>query len=275
MARDWFSWVDDKGLRAAADFVLNGGVFDQDDAKRALEKLLKESEKQIEQQVGSEFYGKYFPTNRHGGRWKSGNPVGVVDHYTAGIRARGTLKWFSSRPRGSGVGNSSAHVVLDRDGRIFLVVNPLERVAWHARGANRTHIGIEHVNAGLLLRKSDGKFYYLKTREYPEDRVEQLQEINEGEFWEPYTPAQLVSNIVLKRWLRWAIPTLKEDEFTDHQEIEPDRKKDCGPLWPLYEINDFVFSDEPVREMKWLEKTVLRDKDVDGFKEEVKQKLSS
>jgi N-acetyl-anhydromuramyl-L-alanine amidase AmpD len=276
MARDWFSWIEDDSLRGGADYTLNGGAFDQDDARRALSKLWAESATQIQSQVGKDFYAEHYPTTRYGGQWKKGNPVGVVDHYTAGIDPRGTLLWFSSKPRGQGIGNSSAHAVISREGVIYLVVNPLERVAWHARGANRTSVGIEHVNAGLLLRKTDGKFYYLKTRAYPEDRVADIQEVNPGEHWEPYSVAQIVANIVFKRWLIWAAPEgqMKEDLFVDHQEVEPDRKIDCGLLWPLYEINELVFSEKPIRDMDWLEKTILTKDDVDQFKAEVVKYLA-
>lgn len=275
MIHDWFSWVSDKGLRAAADYVLNGGVLDQDDATRALEMLRKESAKHIEQRVGKEFFAQYYPTDRHGGLWNLNFPVGVVDHYTAGISPRGTLKWFSSRPREPGIGNSSAHVVLDREGILYVVVNPLKYIAWHAPGANSTSIGIEHVNAGLLLRKTSGEYRYLGTRKYPEDRVEQLQEVNEGEFWEPYTTAQLVVNIVFKRWLAQAVPGMKKDRFVDHQEVDPNRKKDCGPLWPLRELNALVFSMEAIRGMAWVQKEFLTKEDVKEFKKEVSQLLSA
>lgn len=269
MARDWFSWMKTDKLRAAADLTLNGGELSQDDAVHAIEMLRDESAEHITQQVGEEFYAQYYPTDRLGGRWKKGFPVGLVDHYTSGINPRGTLKWFSSRPRGSGVGTSSAHVVLDREGILYVVVDPLKRVAWHAPGANSTSIGIEHVNAGLLLRKTDGKFYYLKTRPYPENRVAQLQEINKEKFWEPYSAAQFVSNVVFKRWFIQAVLTTKEDHFVDHQEVDPERKKDCGPLWPLYELNELAFSMKAFHKMEWLKKEILTEQDITAFKKEV------
>ena len=271
MASKWFSWVHSSSLRGAADFTVNGGVLSQDDARRALNKLWDESAAQIRNEVGEDFYAKYYPTDRHGGQWSLENPAGVVDHYTAGISERGTLMWFSSKPRGSGVGNSSAHAVISREGKIYLVVNPVEHIAWHARGANNTSIGIEHVNAGLLLRKTDGNFYYLKSRMYPKDRVDALQEVGPNEHWEPYTAAQLGANIVLKRWLVWAFPPgqMQKDMFVDHQEVEPDRKIDCGPLWPLRELNELVFSEKPLRNMEWFEKDVLSLSDVAAFKDEV------
>ncbi len=269
--KDWFSWMEDDSLRAAADYVLNGGEFDQDNAKKALNLLREESVEQIKKRIGDEFYAEYYPTNRQGGRWKDGTPVGLVDHYTAGISARGTLRWFSSKPRGPGIKNSSAHVVLDRDGILYVVIDPLEKVAWHATWANKDRVGIEHINAGLLLRKTDKKIYYLESREYPEDRVKQVQKMG-NKLWEPYTPAQLVANLVFKRWLIDAIPTMEEDQFTEHEDIDED-KKDCGPLWPLFELNDLVFSRKPVRGMDWQKKEVLGVEDVALFKQEVNDYL--
>lgn len=270
--KDWFSWMEDAGLHAAADFTLNGGELDQEDAKKALNMLREESVEQIKKKVGEEFYAKHYPTNRHGGNWKRGAPVGLVDHYTSGISARGTLRWFSSKPRGAGVGNSSAHVVLGRDGILYVIVNPLEKITWHATWANKEYIGIEHVNAGLLLRKTDGKVYYMEQHAYPEDRIAQVQDID-NKPWEPYTPAQLVSNLVFKRWLIEAIPTMQEDKFTEHAEIDPERKKDCGPLWPLFELNDLVFSKKPVRGMDWQKKEVLGLGDIDALKQEINDYL--
>lgn len=271
--KDWFAWVKDDALRATADYTLNGGELDEEDARRALNLLRDESVERIKGAVGKQYYEKYYPTNRKGGNWGRGAPVGLVDHYTAGVSARGTLRWFSSKPRGPGVGNSSAHVVLDRDGSVFIVVDPLKSVAWHATWSNKNHIGIEHVNAGLLLSKTDGGIYYLGKLRYPRNRIAQLQEID-GKLWEPYTTPQLVSNLVFKRWLIEAIPTMQADRFVEHADIDPVRKIDCGPLWPLASLNDLVFSRKRVRGMAWLQKDFLTVEDVAAFKEEVAAYLS-
>lgn len=273
MTRDWFSWIKDDSLRGAANYTLNGGVFGQDGAKEVIRKLWDESTAQIQITIGKGFYEKYYPTDRHGGRWSSGNPVGVVDHYTAGVSARGTLKWFSKMKRESGVGNSSAHAVIERNGVIYLVVDPLKSLAFHARSANRTSVGIEHVNVGYLRRKRTGEFYNTNQLAYPPERVSELQEVDSGLFWEPYTSAQLVANIVLKRWLVLAlkIGQMRKDHFVDHQQIDPARKKDCGPLWPLHELNELVFSMKPVQNMRWLSKNVLSQKDIEEFKIDMAQ----
>ena len=265
--KDWFVWIEDDKLRATADLVMNGGELDSDSAKQTIERLRLEGVRLTKEYVGEDFYKKYFPSERHGSNWKNGRPIGIVDHYTAGIAADRTLKWFSNRDRGEGIGNSSAHFIIDRDGTIITVIDPLSLIAWHARGANGTHIGIEHVNAGLLSKTDEG-FKYLKIRDYPKERKKDIQGV-EGQPWEPYTTAQIVSNIVLKRWLVWAIPTLKRSHFVDHQQVEPKRKRDCGPLWPLDTINSLVFNGKAFRDLSVFEKELLILSDIDSFKKEV------
>jgi N-acetyl-anhydromuramyl-L-alanine amidase AmpD len=270
--KDWFSWTTDPKLKAAADLTMNGGRLLEEDARLVINTLSAESERLIKKYVGEEFYNQYYPSNRHGGNWDDDHPIGLVDHYTAGISARGTLKWFSNRDRGPGVGNSSAHFVMDRNGATMVIVDPLTTLAWHATWANRNHIGIEHVNAGLLSKNDKGELLYMNRHAYPDSRKDLPQEIS-GNLWEPYTAAQVVANIVLKRWLIQAIPTLTREHFVDHEIIDPERKTDCGPLWPLAELNDLVFSWRPIRPMKWLGVDNLLKQDVDAFKEEVRAYL--
>ena len=67
---------------------------------------------------------------------------------------------------------------------------------------------------------------------------------------------------------------MEREHFTDHQKIDPTRKIDCGPLWPLDGVNDLVFSGEPIREMKWLEKEYLTEEDAEDFKVQVHEKMA-
>ncbi|RLC88623.1 MAG: hypothetical protein DRJ03_01755 [Chloroflexi bacterium] len=268
---DWFRWIQNSSLRAAADTVLNGGRLSQEDARRTINDLQEESATQIRNKIGDVFYEMHYPTDRHGPPWENSLPVGVVDHYTGGTSGKATLKWFSSRNRGDGIGNSSAHYIIDRDGTILQLINPLERISWHARSCSYTHIGIEHVNAGLL-RKVNGSLKYLNIREYPKDRVDRVQDID-GESWEPYTVPQIVANIVLKRWLRTAVQTLEKDRCIDHQMADPMRKLDCGPLWPLQDINSLAFSFKAIRGMTWLGAGYLSQVGTFEFHREVQEYL--
>lgn len=146
------------------------------------------------------------------------------------------------------------------------LVDPLTTIAWHATWANPTHIGVEHVCTGLLRKSPEGKFIYLEKSLYPEELVPALQEIN-GQFWEPFTVAQLFSSLALKRLLIQAFPTLQADKFTDHQTIDPKHKIDCGPLWPLAELNKLAFSFVPlVEEMAWMKCCLLTKDVVEDFK---------
>jgi N-acetyl-anhydromuramyl-L-alanine amidase AmpD len=272
--RDWFSWIQSDTLRAAADFTANGGILTPEDADKALDELCDESIKHIKALVGKDFYSRCFPTTRVGGRWTAGNPKGLVDHYTAGISARKTLRWFSNYPRGSGVRNSSAHAVIPRDGSILLLADPRKVKTWHATWANKSHVGVEHVNAGLLSKTLSGGILYQGKHPYPFNRMEQIQGTGNA-LWEPYTCAQVVNNVVLKRWLIAAIPSLQLDHFVDHEVIDPIRKKDCGPLWPLYAINDLAFSHVAFKGFLSLQSEMLTQVGVFEFHQEVKSSTSA
>lgn len=270
--KDLFPWLEDTELKEALNTVVDGAILDQAQARTLLAQLHVSSQKLIKTAVSEPFYTAYFPTNRHGAPWAAGQPTGLVDHYTSAPWAAGSLRWFSSQERkdkqGNLIkGNSSAHIVMDRNGACLIVVDPLTTIAWHATWANPTHIGIEHVNCGLL-RKVGNAFYFMDNLAYPTARVPQIQEII-GKFWEPFTVLQFVSNIVLKRLFRWAMPTLVQDKFVEHKDIDPVGKIDCGPLWASKELNMLAFSDKAFRDMQWVSREVLLLADVEAFRKEV------
>lgn len=267
--QNWFDWVENEELRNTLLSTVNGDptTISVDDARAAVMALTAEGEVHIRRLVGDKFYEDNFPSNRVGPMWKKGRPTGWVDHYTAGISARGTVRWFSSQERET-PGNSSAHYVVSRRGVIMTIVDPLTHVAWHAgTKENYTHIGVEHVNAGILSR-SGSKVLYMDKHTYPLDRIPEIQELGD-EIWEPYLSAQLVSNIALKRLLVCALPTLEREKFVDHEMIAPTRKKDCGPLWPLKNLNRLVFSWRGITALKSLEPTVMRKNVIALFNSEV------
>jgi len=270
--KDLFPWLEDTELKEALNAIVDGSVFDQASARTVLEQLNLVSQPLICAAVGNSFYAAYYPTNRHGKPWADGQPTGLVDHYTAAPWAAGALRWFSSQERKDAQGNllpgnSSAHIVMDRNGACMIVVDPLTTVAWHATIANSTHIGIEHVNCGLL-RKKDDAFYFMENRTYPVARAAQVQEID-GEFWEPFTVLQFVSNIVLKRLFRWALPSMDPKKFVEHKDVDPANKIDCGPLWASKALNELAFSNKAFRSMQWVSQEVLLKADVEAFRQEV------
>lgn len=244
--KNFFHWAATDKTRAGLDYVLAGGVFDANDARDLLDQIRRESDTHLISRLGEGFVNRYFPTSRHGRGWGAGYPNGVVDHYTAGPSCASTLRWFSNMPRPPQYGESSAHVVVDVDGTIIVVVDPLRYVAWHARGANYSHVGIEHVNCGELLLRPGNKYQYMGRYNYHVNPYRPPEYANKS-WWEPYSMAQVVSNIALKRLLKMTLEGMERGELTDHQAIEPKRKIDTGPLWPLEAINDLAWSGRNVR----------------------------
>lgn len=263
-----FPWLTDEVLHADLVGAIVGHKLNQDSAVKVINQLTKFGNILLQRIIGGAIYTKFFPTDRHGGPWTTGQPVGWVDHYTAAPDAKGSLLWFSNMSRGTDPSTSSAHYVIDRDGSIITVVDPLSTIAWHARAANPTHIGIEHVCTGLLGKSPSG-YTYLGNIPYPKTREPDIQIVN-GEAWEPFTVQQVLSNLALKRLLIAAIPTLSIEFFTDHQALNPQTKRDCGPLWPLKALNKFAFSFVGlVEELPWMEEGLLTKDRVSEFEDAV------
>lgn len=241
-----------------------GQKLGPDGARTALRQLQTESPQRIEHYVGADCCRKYFPVMAKGPGWKVGNPRGVVDHYTASLKLAGTLNWFSTAHPEA---NVSVHFVVDRDGTAVVLVDPLSEIAWHAKGFNSTYIGIEHINAGIL-KNDKGSYLFMDKFPYPADRGPNVQ-FAKGYFWEPYTSHQLATNIVLKRWLVEAIPTLSRENFTDHHRLDPQRKTDCGPLWPLDALNTLVFSWQDGFRFSWAGKELVTLQDISTLTQEL------
>jgi AmpD protein len=102
---------------------------------------------------------------------------------------------------------ASAHVVIDRDGRLTQYVPFTER-AWHAGVSEyRTRTGCNDFSIGIEL---------------------------EGTETIPYTDAQYASLLALILALLAAYPSLAPQHITGHSDIAPGRKTDPGPSfdWP-------------------------------------------
>jgi len=63
----------------------------------------------------------------------------IVVHYTTAGKVSGTIEWFKNPES-----QVSAHYIIDKNGDIYQMVKDTDK-AWHAKHANRTSIGIEHV----------------------------------------------------------------------------------------------------------------------------------
>lgn len=228
--------------------------------------------------LGSKMAQTYYPTTRHAGPWAEGQPSGWVDHYTAAGSTRSAVLWFSSRPRPEGSKQSSAHLVVSPEGEVVTTVNPLANGAFHAGKANDWAIGVEHVNCGFLKRVSEQppKFTYMDPIDLPyaiEDERPPVRLVVDGvvTYWEPYTTAQFITNIVVKRLFRAVLAPKLDDpsKFTEHSALSP-AKKDCGPLWPLEELNALAFHPEiSLDRMAWVKTKYMNTEELKAFKEEV------
>lgn len=164
-------------------------------------------------------------------------PAIVVIHFTAGGSAASSANWFASSQNT----NSSAHVVIDRDGSIIQCVS-FDRVAWHAgrsswrtlSGLNKYSIGIELANWGALQggagswhnasgQKINNVFVGTHRNGNPDGSHKPIG-------WEAYPPAQIEAAVALVRALKTVYPIT---EIVGHDDIAPVRKSDPGPAFNM------------------------------------------
>lgn len=180
------------------------------------------------------------PSQNHGGTMR---PWLLVYHYTATMHAKSALNMLTrhSPPR------VSAHILIERDGTVHQMV-PFNRIAWHAgvshwsghTGCNNFSIGIEQVNAGVVLKRGDGVFMsQIEHEEIPAaDVIHAQHRITHGEaYWQKYTAAQVEAAIQVGRAVAEAYHIR---EVVGHEDIAPHRKVDPGPAYPLDHVRTEV-----------------------------------
>ena len=265
-----FRWVVNEELKEALNKVFSGYKPSLNDAKVLLKLLKDETSIYLRRCLSDAFCKQFFPTTRHGGSWVVGDPAGLVDHYTADQSTKGTLIWFSSSPRKE-ASTSSSHLVIDHDGTVFTLVDPLTTIAWHATSANHDHIGIENVNCGVLKCGAENVFRCMSGLYAVKAEPPQLIS---DQWWDPFETEILISNLVMKRLLIAAIPTLQRGKFVEHHQITP-AKQDCGPLWPLNALNDLAFSWKDATSLESLKCSVVSAAGVGRFEAEVSSLLAT
>lgn len=165
-------------------------------------------------------------------------PRFLVFHYTAGSSAASAIATLcAQKPQG----NTSAHLVLARDGSITQLA-PFDRVTWHAGtsqwmdvvGLNGTSIGIEIDNAGPLNLVGD-RYVAWFGREYPAAEVMLAAHKHGGPVrpWHAYTPLQIERCLELAELL---VAHYGLTEVLGHDDIARGRKLDPGPAFPLASI---------------------------------------
>ncbi len=158
----------------------------------------------------------------------------LVWHFTSGATAKSSI----THMRRKGL---SAHVVIDRDGKLYQC-RPFDRTCGHAGesrwrdprdgnrlyvGCNQFSIGIEIANAGddpALAKRMGGKTAMAK--HWQDSRAKE---------WEIYPDVQLATVLELSKLL---VVSYNLDDATGHEYVAPERKNDPGPLFPMKEFRE-------------------------------------
>ncbi|WP_345986407.1 N-acetylmuramoyl-L-alanine amidase [Sulfurimonas sp. HSL-1656] len=180
--------------------------------------------------------------HKDSGPFDTGEPDTIVIHFTAGPTLSSAVNTFKNPDI-----ESSAHLIIDRDGSIVQMVD-FGRIAWHAgtsrwqerSSLNRYAIGIELVNAGELTPSGGGYLAWFGRR-YEDAEVIQAIHRNQTvpSYWHTYTAEQIEACFEVCRILKnsYGIRTI-----VGHEEIAPGRKIDPGPAFPLDRLRDRILT---------------------------------
>lgn len=200
--------------------------------------------------------------------WRRGYPVGVTQHFTAGVGWRGTVRWLNDGPKENSV--SCQMLILDRmlpDYKNLVSKYPELKdlqvttlllsegiiPCWHAGWVNKLTFGIENRNVGML-RNDEGRWCWWADNwnaTFPETTLGKTPVICYGKWWEPYTYGQICANILVCQMLYSRFPKMDPRWFLPHSATSG-RKTDTGPLFPLHRVRDAVFDGTPIKEIGWL-----------------------
>jgi N-acetylmuramoyl-L-alanine amidase len=177
-------------------------------------------------------------------------PTGVIMHYTADWDDKQSIRTLTSPAT-----KVSAHLVIDRDGKITQLV-PFNRVAWHAgpsildgkSGCNNFTIGIEFVNPGYFRRGADGAVYdwqgktKLSAKQlagYDLSIVGPNARLGGGNFiWPGYTQEQIDAG---KAVFAALIAAYGIKQVASHEQIDTRKwKTDPGPAFPMGEFKTML-----------------------------------
>jgi len=170
----------------------------------------------------------------------------VVMHFTAGGSARSSAQWFANQLNT----NSSAHVVIERDGSAIQCVN-FATVAWHAgrskwrrlTGLNQHAIGIELANWGWL--QPHGSMWLNSAGRPVANPVLAVHRNGNPDGskqpigWEPYPEAQVAAAAKLVAALKAAYAIR---EVVGHDDIAPGRKSDPGPAFDMAKFRQLALA---------------------------------
>lgn len=179
------------------------------------------------------------PTPNRRGVLKTSKGYGIVEHYTASLKAERAADYLKL-PKA----RASAHFIVgDEDEHILIQSVSLRHRAWHAgdgrllgRNPNDFTIGIEHSNAGFLTLLNNGVFKTWYGARIPASRVIQAPD-HKGtmKYWDDYDPITLEISGMLHEGIRdWfqveGVPFL---DCWNHSDAAPHRKSDAGSAFPI------------------------------------------
>jgi len=242
------NWLDKK-LRKPFELIFYGERPTQTEAINLLKILSKESPRFIENIVGPSKFKSNFPIHCASGPWSVGNPLGIVDYYTADTYINSTLLALAN-PAQNEEDWGSVHAVVGRGGHIIILKDPLSTFVWHkatvstigpASTSSDSTIAIAYVNGGFLTQTATGFFcganMYKMKEKVPPQRI-----INSNVWWDPFESAIIISSIILKRLLATALPSLDISCFVNYGKLQFKHSGMQHPLWPFNAINLLAFN---------------------------------
>lgn len=203
--------------------------------------------------------------------FKHGRPIGVTEHFTAGVAWKGVVRWLNDGTHDNSV--SCQMLILDRmlpevkaayDKHhelkdlevVVLLLSDGIVPCWHAGWVNRLSFGIENRNAGLLRGKpGDWRWWANKWRaKFPYKQLGKVPVLIDGQWWEPYTVGQIKANILVGQHLHCLYRStggLEPGWFLPHS-ATTGSKRDTGRAFPLQDVRDAVFAQAPIKGVPWL-----------------------
>ncbi|HEV7333161.1 MAG TPA: N-acetylmuramoyl-L-alanine amidase [Flavisolibacter sp.] len=152
----------------------------------------------------------------------------IVLHCSFSPSLKGTATFLSDTIRG----RSSAHLLIDRNGKVIQQV-PFTFISYHSnKHYNKSSIGIELINYGELKRTDTG-YVSVFRRKVTNTKVVCN---NEGICWEEYSPAQIETAYKICKLL---VSKYSIGNIVGHSEIDKG-KPDPGPFFPLAKFKSLV-----------------------------------
>ena len=127
-------------------------------------------------------------------------------------------------------GRASAHIIIDRDGRVIQQV-PFNYISHHAGQYNNSSIGIELINIGELKKTAQGYFNIYGQKVNSNNII-----CNDKVCWEKYSPAQIKTTLEICKLL---VQEYDIQQIVQHSEIDK-KKTDPGPFFPINSFKSLI-----------------------------------